>query len=132
MLSRSTLRADRMRAALADGHLTATDLADALVERGTPFREAHHIVGNAVGWCAERGRALESLTAEELATLTGHEDPTLLGSLDPARSVARRDVLGGPAPARVEAALRSAEQRLAERRAEIDALRTRVDLSHLL
>lgn len=132
MLERARLREDRMRAALAAGHLTATDLADALVERGVPFREAHHIVGKVVAVCSDQGRSIEALSAAELTELTGVEDPTLIEALDPARSVARRDVPGGPAPARVAAALNAAGERLEQRRARIGELRDAISLDHLV
>ncbi|GMV43250.1 MAG: argininosuccinate lyase [Myxococcales bacterium] len=132
MLERARLREDRMRAALAAGHLTATDLADALVERGMPFREAHHVVGSVVAACSDQGRSIESLGSAELAALTGIDDPSLVDALDPARSVARRDVLGGPAPGRVAAALDAAAARLEKRRGRIGELRDATSLDHLL
>ncbi len=57
---------ERMANACADGFLNATDLADHLVQRGMPFREAHEVVGAAVQYCAKKGRRLESLTVKEL------------------------------------------------------------------
>ena len=132
MLERARLREDRMRAALAAGHLTATDLADALVERGVPFREAHHVVGRVVAACSDEGRSIEDLDATELAALTGVSDPTLIEALDPERSVARRDVVGGPAPGRVRAALDDAAGRLAARRNRLEELRDAIALDHLL
>jgi argininosuccinate lyase len=84
-----------------DGFIFATDVAEHLVERGVPFRKSHEIVGNAVRWCVENGRALTSLSANEwkkLAPEAGEELPSLL---TPERSAARRDTAGGASPRQV-------------------------------
>jgi argininosuccinate lyase len=96
------LRFDTARmAAAADGLLLATDLADLLVERGMPFRRAHAVVGGVVRHCLATGTALRDVDA---ATLRRHSpllEPGMLRALTPARSVARRRVIGGTAPAEV-------------------------------
>jgi argininosuccinate lyase len=96
------LRFDTARmAAAADGLLLATDVADRLVERGVPFRRAHAIVGGLVRHCLATGTGLRDLDA---ATLRRHApllDVAFVRGLTPARSVARRRVLGGTAPAEV-------------------------------
>ena len=66
MLPRLGVVATTMRDA-AGGLALATELADYLVERGLPFRQAHEVVGNVVRWCVDEQRELESLTAQELA-----------------------------------------------------------------
>ncbi len=107
----------RMRQALDEGYLTATDLADALVERGVPFRRAHETVARLVAACAAAGatltpeRAAEALRNEGLPTVAD-----LAAVLDPERSVARRDVPGGPAPRRVRAAIEAAQGTLRQQR----------------
>ena len=98
---------ERMRAAAATGHSTATDLADWLVrEKGVAFREAHHLVGRAVRAADERGVALADLPAGALAAI----DPRLSGAerapLSVEASVASRTSLGGTAPDRVREAAR--------------------------
>src|SRR6185503_14171887 len=65
-LASSTFHAERMRAALDHGHLCATDLADLLVTRGVPFREAHHIVGGLVRAAEERGIELSELEPDTI------------------------------------------------------------------
>ena len=132
MLDHAEWKPDAMRTALNQGFLTATDLADALVEDGMPFREAHHVVGNVVAHCVAERIELDELTAETLSELTGRDGAALIPSLDPARSVARRDIPGGPAPAQVEAALHNARKRIAAREAELDALRAQIDLTPIL
>jgi argininosuccinate lyase len=96
------LRFDTARMARAgDGLLLATDLADLLVERGMSFRRAHEVVGGLVRHCLATGTALRDLDA---ATLRRHSPllkPGLVRALTPARSVARRRVVGGTAPAEV-------------------------------
>ena len=96
-----TIDPGRCRAALEPA-LMATDLADALVERGMPFREAHEVVGRVVLATEEAGGSLADLTPELLAATA----PELAGidleeTLDPGRSMARRAVTGGTAPERV-------------------------------
>jgi argininosuccinate lyase len=88
-------------AAAADGLTLATDLADLLVERGVPFRRAHEIVGGIVRHCLATGTGLRDLDA---ATLRRHSrllTPAVVRGLTPARSVARRRVVGGTAPGEV-------------------------------
>ncbi|MGE5482702.1 MAG: argininosuccinate lyase [Bacteroidota bacterium] len=67
MLATSRFRGERMEAAARDGFLNATDLADYLVRRGVPFRQAHGIVGQLVRYCLEKGCRLEELSRDELA-----------------------------------------------------------------
>ncbi len=105
-------RKERMLAACEEGHLTATDLADYLVLKGLPFREAHHVVGQLVAYCEKRGLKLWELSLEtlkEFSPLIGedvYEWLTLEGS------VKRRKVFGGTAPERVREAISCAEEEL--------------------
>jgi len=93
-------RTERMTAA-ADGLLLATDLADLLVERGVPFRRSHEIVGGLVRHCLATGTALRDLDAAVLRRHSPHLTPEIVRTLTPGRSVARRHVVGGTAPAEV-------------------------------
>jgi argininosuccinate lyase len=72
----ASVRFDRARlaAAAADEFLAATDLADALVKRGVPFREAHGIIGGLVRAALEQGKQLSELTRDELAAMSPHLD----------------------------------------------------------
>jgi argininosuccinate lyase len=96
----------------ADGLLLATDVADLLVERqGVPFRQAHEIVGALVRHCLATGTGLRDVDAGELRRISPRLTPDLVRQLTPARSVARRNVVGGTAPAAVRRALaRAARQ----------------------
>jgi argininosuccinate lyase len=104
------VRPERMAAQLEAG-LLATDLADYLVRRGLPFREAHHLVGQAVRLAEERGIQLTALTTGDLAGLSPAFGPDARGALTVAGSLAARSAIGGTAPAAV------AEQLAAARRA---------------
>ena len=105
-------RPERMRKALDEGFATATDLADYLVRRGMPFRDAHEVVARAVRAADEAGKDLASLP---LATLRGFS--ALIGedvhaALTPEGSVASRNHVGGTAPEAVRAAIERARKRL--------------------
>ncbi len=111
-IATATFHHERLRAALDTGHLCATDLADYLVTRGVPFREAHHIVGGLVREAEQRKVQLGELSESVLSSAhpalqgSGHES-----ALDPAQAVERRALLGGPARSRVLAAIAEAKQR---------------------
>jgi len=101
MIASSTFDTVRMRTAIDTGHLVATELADYLVAKNVPFREAHDVAGHLVRVADERGLQLAGL---ELATLReAHPlfDADVAEWLDPARAVDRRDLVGGPARERV-------------------------------
>ncbi|MDR2489190.1 MAG: argininosuccinate lyase [Desulfovibrio sp.] len=89
---------ERMRLALRRGFLNATELADYLVGKGLPFREAHHITGQAVALAEERKLALEDLPLEALQGLCPRIDREVYGALDFDQAVARRGISGGTAP----------------------------------
>ncbi len=107
---------ERMRAALEGGESLATDAAEWLVERAVPFREAHEAVGQAAAFATATGRALSSLTVAEWRRFHPRFDRGVLRCFDPERSVARRDLPGGPAPRRVAAELARWEKVLRRRR----------------
>jgi argininosuccinate lyase len=105
---------ERMRAAAAQGFSTATDLADYLVRKGIPFRDAHEIVGKAVGLGVREGRDLAELTLDELRGFSDAIQADVFVVLTLDGSVAARDHLGGTAPAQVRAAILRARARLAD------------------
>jgi argininosuccinate lyase len=102
----------RMRAAVDAGHLVATELADYLVTKGVPFREAHDIAGHLVRVASERGVELAALPLETLRAAHGSFGPEIAEWLDPARAVDRRDLVGGPARSRVLAEIDRIEAEL--------------------
>jgi argininosuccinate lyase len=103
---------DRMAAATRDGFMEATDLADFLVTRGVPFREAHGIIGRIVLHCSDQGLRLADLGLDLLRAFSDKFDREALNALDPAHIVARRDHPGGTAPKQVRSALRRARKML--------------------
>jgi len=106
LLPRLTVNAERMAAATADGFLLATDVADYLVTKGVPFREAHHVVGRVVRQCLQQNRKLESLTPREWQEFSRHFGPDLREWLSEEAALARRVAGGGTAPANVARRLR--------------------------
>ena len=101
------VKADNMRAAALQGFATATDLADYLVKRGTPFRDAHEAVAHAVRECEQKGCDLADLSVEELKKFHPSIEADVHAVLTLEGSVAARSHIGGTAPARVkEAALK--------------------------
>ena len=106
----ATLRVDaeRMRAAADDPMLLATDLAEALVREGVPFRQAHEAVGRIVAHCLEKDLDLRRLTVEDLRAF--HEDFAAPASelLSLERALEARSLIGGSARARVADAVDAA------------------------
>ena len=106
-------KTDKMYTAAAEGFTTATDLADYLVAKGVPFRDAHELVGQAVSLAASTNRPLEALSVEELSgDKPGVLDEGVYQVLTLAGSVAARDHAGGTAPSQVIQAINAARQRL--------------------
>ncbi|MGV8899948.1 MAG: argininosuccinate lyase [Burkholderiaceae bacterium] len=100
-----TVKADTMRAAALQGFATATDLADYLVKKGLPFRDAHEAVARAVRTCVDRGCDLTDLTLEEMRVFSGLVEADIFAVLTLEGSVAARDHIGGTAPKQVRAAI---------------------------
>jgi argininosuccinate lyase len=106
---------EAMRKALLEGYATATDLADYLVRKGLPFREAHEAVARTVRFAAEKGEDLTQLTIEQLRQFSKLIDTEAIGKLSLEGSVASRDHVGGTAPTQVRAAIARARAWLAAR-----------------
>ena len=101
-----------MAAALRQGYATATDLADYLVKKGLPFRDAHEVVARAVRTCEERDCDLADLTLDELRAFSPLVGGDAFAVLTVAGSLAARNHLGGTAPGQVRAAIARARARL--------------------
>jgi argininosuccinate lyase len=99
-----------MREAARDGFLEATDVADYLVEKGVPFREAHGIVGRIVLHCTKSGKRLPDLALAEFQKFSPKFERDIFRSLDPGTIMRRRDHVGGTAPRQVKAAIKRARQ----------------------
>ena len=102
-----------MRAAALEGHATATDLADYLVRKGVPFRDAHGIVARAVREAERKGVDLSRLPLAALKKFSGKIGADVKDALTLEGSVAARNHIGGTAPAQVRAAAARARKRLA-------------------
>jgi argininosuccinate lyase len=107
-----TVRADRMRQAAAEGFSTATDLADYLVRKGLPFRDAHEAVARAVRAAADRGVDLADLGLDELRAFSPLVEADVAQAHTLEGSVQARNHPGGTAPAQVRAAIARHLQRL--------------------
>ncbi|MFO7597284.1 MAG: argininosuccinate lyase [Desulfocurvibacter africanus] len=101
MLAEMAFVPEAMRAALGRGFLNATELADYLVGKGLPFREAHHVTGRAVAWCEKHGKRLEDLSLDELRGFSELIGEDVFQILAYESAVARRTIPGGTAPVRV-------------------------------
>ncbi len=106
---------ERLEAAVTAGFMTATDLADYLVAKGVPFREAHAIVGRAVAFCIERGCDLADLELADLQRFSPKIGEDVFKVLTPAGSANSRLSAGGTGLEAVRRALAAARQRIAAR-----------------
>src|SRR4029079_10922917 len=101
-----------MRAALDEGHATATDLADYLVRKGLAFRDAHEAVARAVREAERQGTDLARLPLATLKRFSPKIGADVKRVLTPDGSVAARDHIGGTAPSQVRKAAARARKRL--------------------
>ncbi len=116
-----TVNANNMATAAIEGYATATDLADALVRLGLPFRDAHEVVAHAVRYCVDHNKTLEGLNVSELIEALalekhGHShlmvDQNLADQLNLLGSVMARNHTGGTSPQQVAKAINQAKIRL--------------------
>ncbi|MFT5988121.1 MAG: argininosuccinate lyase [Marinobacter psychrophilus] len=112
MVPAITAKADNMRVAAKRGFSTATDLADYLVKKGMPFRDAHEVVGRSVAFGVEQKRDLSDMTLAELQSFSGIISEDVFDVLTLEGSVQARDHLGGTAPTQVRAAVKRARNAL--------------------
>ncbi len=114
MLDGITFHRERMAAAASDDFIAATDVADALVRQGVPFREAHGIVGGLVRGAVERDKTLSELSDTELGELVPQLDGSLRELLQPASWLESKVSEGGTSLARVRDQLAQARHVLDE------------------
>ncbi len=112
LVAESSFVEERIRQALSGSELLATDMAEDLVRWGTPFREAHAIIGRIVAYADQSGKPLSSLSDDELGRFSPHFPKGYSGSLTMEGSIARRNHVGGPAPERVEERILEIEHEL--------------------
>ncbi len=112
MLDHTEFDTDRLRALTVGGFMTATDLADYLVQKGMPFRQAHSVVGRVVAHCQERRCELVDLALADLRDFSALIEADVFAVLSVDGSVNSRVSAGGTAGVRVREALEKAEQQL--------------------
>lgn len=115
MIPAITSKKDSMLEAAKRGFSTATDLADYLVVKGMPFRDAHEVVGKSVAYGLETGKDLSEMSLEELQQFSDTITADVFEVLTLEGSVAARDHIGGTAPNQVRAAVARAKENLAQR-----------------
>jgi argininosuccinate lyase len=103
---------ERAREAATHGYMNATELADYLVRKGMPFREAHEIVGRIVMHAIDRGVELNELTLDDLKSMSSLIEQDVFDSLSLERTLESKSQIGGTAPERVAAELQAAKDRL--------------------
>jgi argininosuccinate lyase len=108
-----TVKPEAMRAAALQGYATATDLADYLVKKGLPFRDAHEAVALAVRTCVDRGCDLSDMHLEDLQKFSPLVAGDVFDVLTLEGSVAARNHIGGTAPEQVKLAIARVRQLLA-------------------
>ena len=112
MIRTMKVNAEAMRGGAHGGFMAATDLADYLVGKGMPFREAHAVVGRLVLECEKAGKTLQDLSVEELAAADEAFDEGALAAVDIDNIVAKRTTYGGTGHEQVKAQLGEARERL--------------------
>ncbi|MBX9899762.1 MAG: argininosuccinate lyase [Burkholderiaceae bacterium] len=112
MASGISVKADAMRDAALQGYATATDLADYLVKKGLPFRDAHEIVALAVRQCVAEERDLSAMSLAELQNFSSLIEADIFSALSLEGSVSARNHVGGTAPAQVKKAIERVRKQL--------------------
>ncbi|WP_028559299.1 argininosuccinate lyase [Paenibacillus pinihumi] len=114
MIATMKVNKQQMRQAVNQDFSNATDIADFLVGKGLPFRQAHEVIGKTVLYCIENNKYLLDLTLDEFKQFSPLFDDRIYQVLQPEQVVNARNVYGGTATVQVEAAIGRAEQQLAQ------------------
>ena len=112
VLRNISVNSERARASASSGYMNATELADYLVRKGMPFREAHEVVGKIVMRAIERGKELGETSLDECHEFSVLIDQDVFDALSLERTLSSKSQVGGTARARVEAALQAARENL--------------------
>jgi len=112
MLANTTVNRTACAAAAGDPLLLATDLADYLVRKGMPFRQAHHAVGAVVALAERLGKALNELTLAEFQSIDGAFTSDVRHTFDLKKAMAQRRIIGAPGTAEVKKQLARWQRRL--------------------
>jgi argininosuccinate lyase len=122
MLSTMRVNAEKMRVGAQGGFMAATDVADYLVGKGMPFRDAHEVVGRLVLACEREGRSLQGLSAAEFAAHAPEFGADVVDAVDIDQLVAKRTTVGGTGHEAVRQQLLSAKDALAADAAWVEGL----------
>ncbi len=114
MIETMQVRADNMKRAVREDYSNATDMADYLVTKGMPFREAHEVIGKTVLYAIEHQKYLLDLTLDEYKQFSPLFEEDIFEVLQPERVVGARKSVGGTAPEQVEQQIQLAEQKLSD------------------
>ncbi|MFC4303395.1 argininosuccinate lyase [Cohnella boryungensis] len=120
MIETMKVRKDKMRRAVDQDFSNATDIADFLVGKGLPFRQAHEVIGKTVLYCIQQNKFLLDLTLDEFKQFSELFDDRIYAVLQPEAVVNARDVYGGTATPQVEAAIARAEAGLSRTAAWVE------------
>ena len=112
MISTMQVDAERLASTAADGFALATDVAEHLVRRGVPFRDAHEAVGHLVVWCTVHECDLPDVSDEDLLSISEHLTPDVRDVLSVDGALAARAATGGTAPKRVREQLDAVRERV--------------------
>lgn len=115
MIAEMKVRAEAMRLAAAKGFSTATDVADYVVRKGIPFRDAHEIVGKTVRYCLERNKLIEELSLDEFRSFSPAIEEDIFAHITLEASVDARRATGGTAREAVAREIARARQERAHR-----------------
>ncbi|MGA3525780.1 argininosuccinate lyase [Melissospora conviva] len=114
MIATMTVRVERLAAATPVGYSLATEVADWLVRKGVPFREAHEVTGKLVALCAVRECELDEVSDEDLTLVSPHLDPSVRDVLSVRSALAGRTTPGSTGPGPVADQLVSVNEQLAD------------------
>lgn len=116
MLEETSFKEEKLLRATREGFLLATDFADYLASKGTPFRESHHIAGKLVRYCQEAEKYIEDLPLEELQKFSDKVQKDVHQWLSVRSAVNRRNSYGGTGLSQVKAQIRRSEKILARKK----------------
>jgi argininosuccinate lyase len=119
MLPEITFKKENMQRAASSGFLNATDLADYLVTRGLPFREAHRLAGKAVSFALERGKELHELSLEQLQSFSTLIQKDIFSCLATRQMIEKRTSYGGTGGKMVAGAIAAAEKWLDQKKDDL-------------
>lgn len=126
MILTMTVNVDKMAQAVSRDFSNATDLADYLVRKGLPFRQAHEVVGKCVAYAIHQGKFLPEISLEEYKQFSELFESDLLTALNPENCVEARKSYGGPAFSENEKQLAAGDKVLAAQRQKLADLQARL------